>query len=166
MVRRPAQAVFVLSLVALALNAQQSGPAAGAVLHDVKAVQVEPTVVSNPGKVKDPSAAGVVEDSLKDALRKADIQVADEAPVRAHLVLEEFSSGSMAKRMTVGFGTGRSSIACRLVLQDASGKELSSVPIEVRGNKAFNGYEGNGTQRKQAVSSLEKKLTEQLEKMK
>jgi hypothetical protein len=68
--------------------------------------------------------------------------------------------------MTVGFGTGRSGIACHLVLQDAAGKELANVPIQVRGNKAFNGYEGNGTQRRQALSSFDRKLAQELQKLK
>lgn len=145
MIRRTAPVLFITSLsIAFVLNAQQASAPASAALHEVKAVQVEPTLVANPGKVKDPAAANLVEDSLEDALRKANIQIVDDAQVRAHVVLYEFTSGSLAKR-TVGFGMGRSSIACRLVLQDASGKELASVPIQVRGNQRFSNYEGNGT---------------------
>lgn len=166
MVRRTAQALCVSAfLVAFALNAQQAAPAAGA-LHEVKSIHVQPTVIANPDKVKDPEAASLVENSLKDALTHADINAADDAPVTAHVVLDEFSSGSVAKRMTVGFGSGRSSIFCHLVLQDASGKELANVPVHVRGNMRLNGYEGNGTQKRQALSSLDHALTEELEKLK
>ena len=36
--------------------------------------------------------------------------VVEEAPIRAHIVLDEFSSGSTAKRLLVGFGSGRSTV--------------------------------------------------------
>jgi len=135
-------------------------------LKNIKAVQVDSTIVSDPGKVKEPSAPTLVQDSLKNALRAASIDVADSAPIRAHIVLDEFTSGSTAKRMLVGFGSGRSSLSCRLVLQDANGKEVSSTKIHVRGKLAFSAYEGNNTQRKQAVTSYEQKLLEEIERMK
>lgn len=166
MIRRIAQPALVALASALALNAQQSTAAASGPLHEVQTVQVQPTVIANPDKIKDPAAATMVQDSLKDALRHENIQVDDNSRVRAHIVLDEFTSGSVAKRMTVGFGTGRSSIVCHLVLLDASGKEVANVPVHVRGNKAFNGYEGNGTQRRQALSSLDHEFAKQIEKLK
>ena len=135
-------------------------------LKGVKAVQVDSTIVSDAEKVKEPSAPTLVQDSLKNALRAASIDVAESAPIRAHIVLDEFTSGSTAKRMLVGFGSGRSSLSCRLVLQDASGKEVSSTTIHVRGKLAFSAYEGNNTQRKQAITSYEQKLLEEIERMK
>jgi hypothetical protein len=162
MVRRTAQALFVSTLLtAVALSAQQPAPA----LHDVKAVQVQPTVVANPDKVKEQDAAALVQDSLKDALSHARIEVADGAPVRAHVVLDEFTAGSAAKRMTVGFGSGRASIACHLVLEDVSGKELANVPIHVRSEMAFNGYKGNGREKHEVLSSLDHKLAEEIAKL-
>lgn len=166
MVLRAALPALVVSFIALTLSAQQSAPSATAPLHEVKAVEVDPTVVPDPSKVKDNAAPNVVEDSLKDALQRAGIQVAENAAIHAHLVLDEFSSGSVAKRMTVGFGAGRSNVECHLVLDDASGKEVSNIPIHVRGNKAFAGYEGNGTQKRQALSSLDQKLLEEVQKLK
>ena len=167
MVRNPICAALVFGLVAvLPLKAQQPASTISGVLHDIKAVQVEETVIPNPDKVKETSASNLVRDSLKNALRLADFQVAENAPVRAHLILEEFTSGSTAKRFIVGFGAGRSTVTCRLVLQDQSGKELANVRIHVRGNLAFIPYQGNNTQRRQAVSSLDQRLLEELEKMK
>ena len=72
----------------------------------------------------------------------------------------------MAKRFVVGFGAGRSVVTCRLVLQDADGKELSNIKIHVRGNLAFSPCQGGNTQRRQAVSSLDQRLLEEIEKMK
>jgi len=135
------------------------------VLAGVKTVQVEDTVVPNPSKVKEDHAANQVTDSLKRALRDADFEVG-EAPIRAHLVLDEFTSGSMAKRFVVGFGAGRSTVDCRLVLTDAAGKELFSKRIRVRGNLVFSPYQGDNTQRRQAVNSFEQKLIEEIEGLK
>ena len=135
-------------------------------LQGVTAVQIDSTVVSDSSKVKEPSASTLVQDSLKNAFRSANIDIAESAPIRAHIVLDEFTSGSTAKRMLVGFGAGRSSVTCRLVLEDSAGKQLSSTKIHVRGKLAFSPYEGNNTQRKQAVTSYEQKLLEQIEWLK
>lgn len=167
MIRRsiPAALVLLLAFV-LPLRAQQAASTATGVLHEVKAIQVEATVISNPEKVKEASAANLMQDSLKNAFRLADIQVVEAAPIRAHLILDEFTSGSTAKRFLVGFGAGRSTVTCRFVLQDAGGKELANIRIHVRGNLALSPYQGNNTQRRQAVSSLDQQLLEEIEKMK
>jgi hypothetical protein len=135
-------------------------------LTGVKAVQVDATVVPNPEKVKEEHAANQVADSLRNALHAANFEIAETAPIRAHIVLDEFTSGSTAKRFMVGFGAGRSTVECRLVLQDAEGKELASRKIRVRGNLAFSPYQGNNTQRRQAVTSFEQRLLEEIEKLK
>ena len=156
-------AVLTLALLVLACTA----PAENAPpLRGVKIVQVDSTVVPDPSKVKEESAPNLVQDSLKNALRSANIDLGDSAPIRAHIVLDEFSSGSAAKRFMVGMGAGRSAVTCSLVLQDATGKELASTKIHVRGNLAFSPYQGNNTQRRQAVSSFEQRLLEEIEKMK
>ena len=79
--------------------------------------QVLPTLVVNPDKVKEDFAPNLVQDSLRNALRDSNFETVDDAPVKAHILLEEFSSGSAAKRFLVGLGTGRSTIAGRLVFQ-------------------------------------------------
>ena len=146
--------------VAQAQTPQTPKPLAG-----VKTVQVDPTVVSNADKVKEEQAPNQVADSLRNALKDANFEIG-EAPIRAHIVLDEFTSGSAAKRFTVGFGAGRSTVDCRLVIQDSEGKELVSRRIRVRGNLAFSPYQGNNTQRRQAVTSFEQKLIEEIEKLK
>ena len=135
-------------------------------LRNAKTVQVEATVVAKPENVKEPSAPNLVQDSLRTALRNANLDVADGAPLRVHIVLDEFSSGSAAKRFMIGFGAGRSTIDCHLVLQDADGKELANVRIRVRGNLVWSPYQGNNTQRRQAVNSFDQRILEEIEKMK
>ena len=112
-----------LGLTVCGVNAQSTAPQTSAPLRDVKTIQVEPTIVPNQEKVKEPSAPNLVQDSLKNALRVANIEIAESAPIRAHIVLDEFTSGSTAKRVLIGLGAGRSTVTCRLVLQDADGKE-------------------------------------------
>ncbi len=168
MFRRSVHVVIALSLLfALGELKAQDVPAPGsAILRDVKTVQVDPTVVSDANKVKEEFAANRVQSSLRSAFRSAGIEVADSAPLRAHIVLDEFSSGSTAKRFMVSFGAGRSTIACHLLLQDADGKELSNTKIRVRGGLALSSVQGNNSQRREAVASLEQKLLETIEKLK
>ena len=66
----------------------------------------------------------------------------------------------------IGMGAGRSSVTCHVVFQDAAGKEISNTKIHVRGNLAWSPYQGNNTQRRQAVSSFEQKILEEIERMK
>jgi Domain of unknown function (DUF4410) len=149
-----------LMLVSAVAQVEKSKPLAG-----VKVVQVDPTVVSKPEDVKEDHAPNQVADSLKRALRDADFDVGD-SPIRAHIVLNEFTSGSMAKRFMVGFGAGRSTVDCNLVIQDAEGKELFTKRIRVRGNLIWSPYQGDNTQRRQAVNSFEQKLLEEIEGLK
>ena len=135
-------------------------------LRGITAVQIDPTAVPNPDKVKDPSASNLMQDSLRNAFRSANFETVASAPVRAHIVLDEFTSGNTAKRVLIGLGAGRSSITCHLVLEDSQGKELMSRKIHVRGDLAFSPYEGNNTQRRKAVSSLDQRLLEEIEKAK
>ncbi len=136
--RRMVQALTLcLTLTVCSARAQNAG-----LLKGAKTIQVDPTIVSNPDKVKEPAAPNLVQDSLKNALRTANIEIG-EAPIRA-----------------------RSSVTCHLVFQNADGKEIANSKIHVRGNLAFSPYEGNNTQRRQAVSSFEQKLLEEIEKLK
>ena len=135
------------------------------ILQDVKVIQVNPTVVPNPQKVKEDFAPTVVEDSLRNALRNANFEVGD-ASIRAHIVLDEFSSGNAAKRMLVGFGSGRSTVDGRLILADAEGKELANVRIRVRGSLLWSGYQGSNTQRRQATNSFDQRLMEEIARLK
>jgi hypothetical protein len=156
--------VLVVSVCQILLfgiaQAQTPKPLAG-----VKTVQVDATVVPNAERVKEEQAPNQVADSLRNALKDANFEIG-EAPVRAHIVLDEFTSGSTAKRFMVGFGAGRSAVDCLLVIQDSTGKELVSRRIRVRGNLMFSPYQGNNTQRRQAVTSFEQKLIEEIEKLK
>jgi hypothetical protein len=99
-----ALALIVVSTFAL-LEAQRVP-----VLRDVRAVQVNPTVVSNPDKINEDFAENLMQDSLRNALRNANFETPEGADVRAHIVLDEFSSGSQARRMLVGMGSGHSTV--------------------------------------------------------
>lgn len=164
--------VFVLACLTLIVGfaqSQTSQPSSDAhavkPLAGVKTVQIDPTVVPNPDKIKDPNAAMEVADNLKNALKSAGFEVGD-SPVHAHLVLSEFTGGSFAKRFTVGFGAGRSAVDAKLVLQDAGGNEIASRDIHAHGDARLSAYEGNKTQERQAISSFEHKLDEEVQKLK
>ena len=140
-------------------------PTIGGVLENVKTIQVDSTVISNADKLKDASAANLVQDSLRVALRGADFEIG-EAPVRAHIVLDEFTSGSFAERFVIGFGAGRSTVSGRMVFVDGAGKEIANVRIRVRGSLAWGAYQGGNTQRRQASVSFEQRLFEEIKKLK
>jgi hypothetical protein len=63
------------------------------------------------------------------------------------------------------FPKAKAAIDCRLVLQDAEGKELANIPIRVRGNLVWSPYQGNNTQRRQAVNSFDQRVLEEIEKL-
>jgi hypothetical protein len=139
----------------------------GGVLENVTRIQVDPTVIEQPENVKEPVAANLVRYNLRAAIMDARFEEGD-SPIRAHIVLEEFFWESKAKRMTVDLGTGvrTGTVEGRLVIQDASGKELSSVKIHMRGSVAFSPGEGNNTQGRQATSDFEKLLIREIESLK
>ena len=136
------------------------------VLRDVKTVQVNPTVVGNPDKVKADFAPVLMQDALRSALRNANFETPESAPIRAHIVLDEFSSGSAAKRFMVGMGAGRSTVDGRLVFQGEDGRELANTRIRVRGNLAWSSYQGGNRQRSQAVNSFDERLMEEIARLK
>jgi len=158
-------ALLFVAAVSLLVPARPVFAQSTHVLKDVKVVQVEPTLVVNAAKVKDETAPDTAEKMLRSALTSSGFEIGESA-VRAHLVLEEFSSGSTAKRMLVGFGSGRSTVAGRLIFTDADQKELANIPLKVRGNFMFSSYDTSGQQRKEAVSSFEKKLIEEIGRLK
>jgi hypothetical protein len=53
------------------------------ILKDVKTIQVNPTVVSQPDKVKEDFAPSLIEDSLRNALKDSNFEVGD-APLLQH----------------------------------------------------------------------------------
>jgi hypothetical protein len=138
-----------------------------AVLRGVKQITVDDTVIGNAAKVKEDFAPTLVADSLRNALRNSNFEVVDQGgPVRSHIVLDEFSSGSAAKRFLVGMGAGRSTVDARLIFQDQTGKELANVKIRVRGSLLFSSYQGGNTQRRQATNSFEQRLLEEIARLK
>jgi hypothetical protein len=158
--------IFQVSLfVAVTSAAALCSP--GGILENVKKIQVEPTIIEQPEKVKDATAANLVRYNLRAAVRDAHFEEGD-SPIKAHIVLDEFFSESKAKRLTVDLGTGRSTstVDGRLVIQDASGKELASVKIHIHGSVAFSFSQGNDTQGRLASSDFEQRLTQEIERLK
>ena len=159
------RALFTISLLVLAASgsmaAQRNMP-----LRGVKAVHVEPTVIGNADKVKEDFAPSLVEDGLRNALRDSNFEIEEDAPIKAHIVLDEFSSGSTAKRFIVGFGAGRSTVEGRLVFRDGEGTEIANVKIRVRGQLLFSSYQGGNTQRRQASDGFSQKLREEIARLK
>jgi hypothetical protein len=82
------------------------------------------------------------------------------------MVLQEFTSGSTARRVLVGAGPGHCTVACQLGLQDASAEELPSKKIRVRDGLALNSYRGNNALRRRPTSSLDRRFLVQIEKVK
>ena len=134
-------------------------------LVNVKTVQIDPTIVPNPVKVKVEGANSLMEDSLRGALQAANFEIGD-SPIRAHLVLDAFNSGSTTERVLFGgYGAGRSTLDTHLVISDG-GREVASVRIRVHGNFAFASYEGGSAQSRQAEKSFQKRLLEEIKKLK
>ena len=59
-----------------------------------------------------------------------------------------------------------SSILFSLRITDADQKELANIPLKVRGSFMFSSYDTNKQQRKQATSSFEQKLVEEIARLK
>ncbi len=136
------------------------------VLEHVREIQVDPTVIEQPDKVQDAAAANLVRYDLRAAVRDGRFEEGD-SPIRAHIVLEGFSSEGKAKRL-IGFASGRSisTVDGKLVIQDASGKELASAKIHVHGTVASSPSDGNNTQGRQPTSDFERRLLEEIERLK
>jgi hypothetical protein len=161
---RTSALVFILLSASICFAQTKPSKVAAHPLHDVKVIQIESTVVSNPAKVKEDYAADMLRDNLKAALQSAGFEIGD-SPVKVHLILDEFTSGSTAERFLVGFGAGRSTVDCRLVVADGE-KEATTVRIRVRGGLAFSPYEGGNTQRRAAVNSFQQRVIEEIYKLK
>lgn len=138
----------------------------GGVLEKVTKIQVDPTVIEQPGKVKDPLAANLVRFNLRAAVKDAHLEEGD-APIRAHFVLDRYSSESTTKRL-MGISGDRhaSTLDGRLVIQDTSGKELASINIHLHGTVEFSQADGNNTQGRQTTSDFEQRLFQEIERLK
>jgi hypothetical protein len=138
----------------------------GGVLEKVTKIQVDPTVVEQPEKVKDAIAANLIRYNLRAAVKDAHLEEG-ESPIRAHFVLDEFTSESNTKRL-MGLTGDRdaSTVDGRLVIQDATGKELASIKIHLRGSVTFSQVGGDNTKGRQATSDFEQRLLKEIEGLK
>jgi len=155
---------LVLFFVTATATASFCSP--GGVLEKVAKIRVDPTVIGRPEKVDDPMAASLVRYNLRAAVKDAHFEEG-ESSTRAFIVLDEFSSESPVRRL-IGLGSGRSisTVECRLIIQDFSGKELANVRIHVHGSVAFSPGEGNGAQDRHATSDLKQRLLQEIERLK
>jgi hypothetical protein len=152
-------------LLFVAATSQAAWCSPGGVLEKVTRIQVDQTVVEHPEKVDSSVAANLVRFNLRAAVKDAHFDEGESA-TRAHFVLEEFSSESAAKRlMNLGSGRTTSTVDGKLVIQDASGKELASVKIHVHGSVAFTAGDGRDP-RTRATSDLEQRLLQEIERLK
>ena len=138
----------------------------GGVLEKATKVKVDPTVVEQPNKVDDSMAANLARFDLRAAVRDAHLEEGD-SPFRVHIVLDQFSSESPARRL-IGLGSGRTvcTVDGKLVIQDLDRKELASVKFHLHGTVAFSSGQANDTQSHHAASDFEQLLLKDLEGLK
>ena len=155
--------VFVAAISTAAFCAS----AAGGVLEKTTKIQVDPTVVEHPENVDDSTAANLARYDLRAAVRDAHLEEGQPADIRAHVVLEGFSSESRARRV-IDMGSGRSicTVDARLVFEDASGKELANIKIHVRGSVVPVQGDAAAPQGRESTSDLERRLLREIEALK
>ena len=137
------------------------------VLEKVTTIQVDPTVVTNPDKVKDPAAPNLLRFNLRAAVAQAHFQEGN-SPVRIHIVLDEFSSSNGKVKRVLNLGSSKTDnfVDGKLVVQDASGKQLATREIHFHGNVGLNPDDNADPQRRQATSEFEQLLIDELVRLK
>jgi hypothetical protein len=68
--------------------------------------------------------------------------------------------------MDIGTGRALRTVEGRLVIQDASGKELASVTIHFRGSVGLNPDSGTNAQGRRPASEFEQRLLDEIERLK
>jgi hypothetical protein len=135
-------------------------------LAKVKKIRVDPTVVEQPEKVKDSVAPNLVRYNLRAAVRDAHLLEGD-SPIRAHVVLDNFSSEGPAKRVfDLDTGKNTCTVDGRLVIEDDAGKELASVPIHIHGSVDFGLPPASDSEGHQVTSDLERRLIDAIGSLK
>jgi len=137
------------------------------VLEKVVTIQVDPTVVPNPDKVKDLAAPNLLRFNLRAAVEQAHF-LEGKSPVRIHIVLDEFSSSNGKVKRVLNLGSSKTDnfVDGKLVVQDASGKELAAREIHFHGNVGLNPDDNRDPQRRQPTSDFEQLLIDELQRLK
>jgi hypothetical protein len=153
--------LFIVATSTLAFCSPQG------VLEKVTKIQVDPTVVTNPEKVKDPAAPNLLRFSLRAAVMKAHFEEGS-SPVRIRIVLDEFSSAKGKVKRVLDLGASRMDdlVDGKLVVQDASGRQLASREIHFRGNLGLNPDDNADPQHRLATSDFEQVLIDELLRLK
>src|ERR1700733_5817251 len=117
------------ALLLLAATSTVAFCSPGGVLDKVTTIQVDPTFVEQPNSVKDPTAANLIRYNLRAAVKDSHL-LEGSSPIRTHFVLDGFTGEGTAKR-ALGLGAGKTTntVDGKLVIQDATGKQLASVKI-------------------------------------
>jgi hypothetical protein len=150
-------------LIASAFSALPPFPG---VLEKVAKIRIDLTVVAHPERVDDKMAASLVRYDLRGAVRDAHLDEGDSA-VRAHFVLDEFSSESRIKRlMEMDSGRNVCTVDGKLVFEDSSGKELASVRIHVHGSIVAAQGDATNHRGREPVSDLEQRFLNEIEALK
>ena len=112
---------------------------------------------------------GSVVQTLKDdGTFKSIIKEEEAKDAPAGYVLEgdliNFEAGNAAKRLMVGFGSGRSHAVFGFVLKDAAGQVVWKKQIKQTASFWFNGTTSSAAERAELPDGLAKKLMEELKK--
>jgi hypothetical protein len=139
----------------------------GGVLENVSRLQVDPTVVTNPDKVKDPAAPNLLRFNLRAAVTQAHFAEGN-SPVRIHIVLDEFSSSNGKVKRVLNLGASKTDnlVDGKLVIQDASGKQLATREIHFQGNVGLNPDDNADPQHRQPTSDFEQLMIDELQRLK
>jgi len=148
--------IFILAVGAVA----QEAPA----LRGVGAVKVLSTEIPKPKEVKVQGSAVAAEDALREALKASEIEITNDARVRAHLVLDKISVVGSPRRRLLGIASGRSSVQGRLVLQDADGKELLNKKLNAENSILSD--PGFTSEAENLMSELRRKIQEEIARQK
>lgn len=154
------------TLIVLVATSTAAFSSPGGLLENTRKIRIDPTVVGQTGNVDYAMAGKLIRYDLRAAAKDAHLEEGD-SPIRAFFVLDEFSSESPARKL-IGMGSGKNTCTVdgKLVFQDAGGKELASVKIHVRGSVAFSPGEGSDTSGRHTTSDLERRLSQEIEKLK
>jgi hypothetical protein len=153
--------LFVAATAAVAFCSPQG------ILDKITTIQVDPTVVTNPDRVKDPAAPNLLRFNLRAAITQAKVHEGN-SPVRIHIVLDEFSSSNGKVKRVLNLGASKTDnvVDGKLVIQDASGKLLASREIHFHGNVGLNPDDNADPQHRQATSEFEQLLIDELQRLK
>ena len=164
--RQSMPVVILVSLLVLGL----SSPVSAGSVDLSKSLVVKQFTASVKGAAGLPEAVrgSVVQTMRDDGAFKGVVkdEEAKDAPAGYVLegVLTNFEAGNAAKRLMVGFGSGRSHAIFDFVLKDSTGNVVWKKSIKQTASFWFNGTTSSAAERAELPDGLAKKLVEELKK--